>query len=399
MSAPTNLPLPKFYEQTLRTLQPILDGDVAVGDAAVQAQLSKATDDLYTVSRMLQSLGVFSSNEGQEELSDRDLVFMTVPWVLGEAEQRGGIGSPQQRTEALRRSETAYHAFRQLLRSYGIDVNEASDATGTALPADPGKRREAKIAAYKREKELKEKVAVSLLPSFFHGQADQQAALPSHPSSSSNPTVFILDLLTAEDSTSTSVNEEEKDLRSATLSLLSLLLTLATGTQANTAMELELLRHAPPEPSQGPLEDPRAKRQEETDSAWRLDRPAAASYKPKDLISGGGRVLRPFTIMPSMGGLSDRERLNSEVFRASHRLPTMTIDEYLAEEQRRGNIITGGGQASYDQPTESELMELEGEMDNYAAEEAQEKKRQKDENWARFADENQKGAGNTTNRG
>lgn len=100
-----------------------------------------------------------------------------------------------------------------------------------------------------------------------------------------------------------------------------------------------------------------------------------------------------------MGALSERERLQSEVFRASHRLPTMTIDEYLAEEQRRGNIITGGGQASYDKPTESELMELEGEMDNYAAEEAQEKKRQKDEKWAQYTDDNRKGAGNTMNKG
>jgi hypothetical protein len=41
--------------------------------------------------------------------------------------------------------------------------------------------------------------------------------------------------------------------------------------------------------------------------------------------------------------LSDRERIRSEVFRSSHRLPTMTIDEYLEEERRQGNIITGGG--------------------------------------------------------
>lgn len=211
--------------------------------------------------------------------------------------------------------------------------------------------------------------------------------------------MFILELLSSDDPSSTSVNPEEKDVRSATLALLSLLSALTTGAQANTAMELELLRHAPPEPQQGPLEDPRARRHDEEDAAWRLDRPAPGAAKPKDLISGGGRVLRPFTILPSMGALSDRERLHSEVFRSSHRLPTMTIDEYLAEEQRRGNVITGGGQASYDAPTESELMELEGEMDNFAAEDAQEKKRQKDENWARFADDNRKGAGNTMNKG
>ena len=68
-----------------------------------------------------------------------------------------------------------------------------------------------------------------------------------------------------------------------------------------------------------------------------------AQLKPRQLISGGGRVLRPFTILPTTNGLSDRERFQGEVFRSSHRLPTMTIDEYLEEERRRGNIITGGG--------------------------------------------------------
>lgn len=106
-------------------------------------------------------------------------------------------------------------------------------------------------------------------------------------------------------------------------------------------MELDILASAPIQPIQ-PSSDPRSNRSEEEDNTWRLDR-APSQAKPKELISGGGRVLRPFTILPSTMGLSDRERLRSEVFRADHRLPTMTIDEYLAEEQRRGNIITGGG--------------------------------------------------------
>lgn len=107
-------------------------------------------------------------------------------------------------------------------------------------------------------------------------------------------------------------------------------------------MELAILAQAPAEPSQGPLEDPRQRRTEDDDATWRLDR-APGTYKPRELISGGGRVLRPFTILPSTAAMSDRERLRSDVFRSGHRLPTMTIDEYLAEEDARGNIIRGGG--------------------------------------------------------
>lgn len=192
------------------------------------------------------------------------------------------------------------------------------------------------------------------------------------------------------------MNEEEKETRTATLDLLSLLHDLTLSAQSNNAMELELLSHAP-EPSQGPLQDPTKSREE--DNTWRLDRPPG-SYKPRNLISGGGKVLRPFTILPSTAAMSDKARLQSEVFRSSHRLPTMTIDEYLAEEDARGNIIRGGGQASYDAPTESELLELAAEDDGtVGAAEAEEKKRAKEENWARFTDENKKGEGNTLNRG
>ena len=57
-------------------------------------------------------------------------------------------------------------------------------------------------------------------------------------------------------------------------------------------------------------------------------------------------------------------------------------------------------QASYDAPTESELLELAAEEDGtvLGAEKA-EQKRQKEEKWATFTDSNKKGAGNTMNRG
>ena len=53
------------------------------------------------------------------------------------------------------------------------------------------------------------------------------------------------------------------------------------------------------------------------------------------------KPLRPFTILSQ--GSSSRTRIQAGVFQPDHRLPTMTIDEYLEEEKRRGNIITGGG--------------------------------------------------------
>jgi hypothetical protein len=56
-------------------------------------------------------------------------------------------------------------------------------------------------------------------------------------------------------------------------------------------------------------------------------------------------------------------------------------------------------QASEDAPTSSEILQLASEQDGTrSATMADDQKREKDENWARFTEENAKGAGNTMNR-
>ncbi|KAK1926393.1 TAP42-like protein [Papiliotrema laurentii] len=396
----TNLPLPVYYAQTLQSLLPIFDDSLSLSDASTQATLSQALDNLHLISRMISSLAVFSDNERIEELGDGEIIFMTLGWVIGEAEAKGGLGGVDDRKATLQRSENAFNVFLSLLSSYKVlspdEQAESSAMAGEAgLPRDPAKRREAKIRQYKREKELREQIS---------------AQTRNHPAASSTPLAFILALLPSTSDRpsvvsmstgSTSVNEELPDQREVTLLLLRLLHTLALSSLGSIKMELEILASAPIEPSSvaAGLQDPRAMRNEEEDDTWRLDR-AARQARPKELISGGGRVLRPFTILPSTIGMSDRERLRTEVFRSDHRLPTMTIDEYLEEEDRRGNIIRGGGQASADAPTESELLALAAENDGTAeAEEKGEQKRLKEENWAQYAEENKRGAGNTMNRG
>ncbi|OCF59109.1 hypothetical protein L486_03610 [Kwoniella mangroviensis CBS 10435] len=397
----TNLPLPQFYSQTLSTLQPIFDDTLPISDSSTQSTLTSALDNLYLIQRMINSLGVFSENESIDEIGEKEVVFMSVNWVIGAAEEKGGLGGRDDRISTLQRAETAYASYLELLNSYGVLSSEEQAESSAAAsgqssePKDPAKKREAKIRQYKREKELREDIANSL---------------PNQPESSSSPITFLLSLLPSTSNRpsaipnstgSTSVNQEDSDeiSKSTTILILRLLHTLTIASLSSISMEMKLLSNAPP--SIVPLadRDPREIRREEEDSTWKLDR-QPSKYKPRELISGNGRVLRPFTILPSTSNMSDRERLKSGVFKQSWRLPTMTIDEYLEEEQRRGNIITGGGQASYDAPTESELLESAAENDGSAlAEEKAEQKRLKDENWARFADENKKGAGNTMNKG
>ena len=65
--------------------------------------------------------------------------------------------------------------------------------------------------------------------------------------------------------------------------------------------------------------------------------PARATWgRNKPLLNKEGRPLQPFVIT------NKRQQLQDQVFRPGWSLPTMTIDEYLQQEEERGNIIRGG---------------------------------------------------------
>lgn len=153
-------------------------------------------------------------------------------------------------------------------------------------------------------------------------------------------------------------------------------------------------------------QDLRARQRKEVDDTWRLDTSSstAARNDPTQLLDKQGRVLRPFTILPSTSSTTSydtRLRLQNSVFQPSHRLPTMSIDEYLSIEQERGNILKGGGAKN------SEESRMEGEMkraweeeednaEGYVREEGLlGKKREQDD----YRDSHRRGEGNRMNMG
>lgn len=133
------------------------------------------------------------------------------------------------------------------------------------------------------------------------------------------------------------------------------------------------------------------------------------------LLNDKGKPLRPFTITSAKGGatsrtagyqvlptrdLNERQHMHDAVFQPSHRLPTMSIDEYLEEEARRGNILTGGGAQVAAKATPTKTRASRSEMDGtQEAEEAREEARQEIMYWDEFKESNKRGAGNTMNRG
>jgi len=159
------------------------------------------------------------------------------------------------------------------------------------------------------------------------------------------------------------------------------------------AQELQLLAFAPPPSHSAPAAQPADERERERngrrpgDAGYsdKLDTPLsqlAANGKAGPILSKDGKPLQPFVL------LDQRQRIQQGVFRPGHSLPTMTIDEYLEEEKRRGGIVEGGGE-------QSGLRPEVDEDDVGKADEETMKARE----WDEFKEANPKGSGNTLNRG
>lgn len=176
---------------------------------------------------------------------------------------------------------------------------------GSIFPTDIATRREAKIAIYKQTKEVEAKM----------------------------------------ERLRTSLHAADEDItRQIYLSSVELAIFKAFETLDSINQEAELLaKFAPPSMSSAEIalqRDGREKDRRGDGYSERLDHPSTfTSNKAGPLLSKEGKPLRPFTLI-------DRKAMTKDVFKSGHNLPTMSIDEYLEEERRRGNIIEGGGEKS-----------------------------------------------------
>jgi immunoglobulin-binding protein 1 len=100
------------------------------------------------------------------------------------------------------------------------------------------------------------------------------------------------------------------------------------------------------------------------------------------LLDKSGKPLQPFTLTEK------RTQLKDGVFRPGHSLPTMSIDEYLEEEKRRGGILDSDNGAN------GRAVEFDEDNDAHA-----DAATMKAREWDEFVEANPKGAGNTINRG
>ncbi|KAI9676283.1 MAG: hypothetical protein M1829_003112 [Trizodia sp. TS-e1964] len=273
-------------------------------------------------------ISLFSSNETLEDISSKDLQYLLIDFYLAELTLKSSHdgGLVESRKTTLARARGNYEAFLKLLDSYDLlspkDVELFERFVETpdtfmivASTSDAAAKREKKIARYREEKELKNKLEVV------------KQYLDSHPDALRN---------------------DEQALRDLHLTNLRLSIHQTFQSLESISLELQVLAVAPTTPAfpTPVVSDTRQESRQDTYSEpldaglsrLRLSNPSGP------ILSPAGKPLQPFTL------LDTRSRLRHGVFRPGHNLPTMTIDEYLEEERRRGGILDSGEEESGRQP-------------------------------------------------
>lgn len=345
-----------------------LEGAFEVTDPNYREVLSNAVDDYVECLDLISQLRIFSPNESLEDLSTSDLPYLLVHYHLAELIQKIPSKSPSERTQLLDRSRSCYERFLAALDSYSLlepqyskmfEAYTEDPVIFSTTPSDPAARRNSKIANFKAEQALKQKLAF-LRRNPGYGDMDAEDGLGG----------------------------DEEIVRQVHLANLALSVHITFQQLESLNREADILAQAPEPllPQASTVEEDERRRREtlrEDGLSDRLDRPfkRLQSFNGP-LLSKEGKPLQPFTITGS------RQDLAQQVFRPGHNLPTMSIDEYLEEEKRRGGIIEGGGEASWHRP----------EPDEDDIEKADEET-MKARAWDEFVEANPKGSGNTLNRG
>lgn len=352
------------------------------------AASEKVLQMLSDVARAADALSVISPNDRLDEISTPALRMFLIPSLQADVQTRARIDPAEDRVTQRRKqvdaSIGAARTFFAMVRRHSALPDSVvtllrpymtKDAQQPMAPAD---KRMFKIQVLKLEKAAQARL-VAFRDAYRHR--------PTPPAD-----VFYDPLV--ESGADDDDDTEMVPVVSATLevppvahlrSYLMLLIVLHALRTANALesllQEKELLQAPPmPEAADAP-----------TDTTWRLDPSWTSRASDAPLLSESGRPLRPFTIIPK------REQLKSEVFRPSHRLPTMSIDEYLEEETRRGRILPS---TDKDAPTPRAQRQVESEQDGTrTADEAEEAARQEAIYWDAYTESHRRGEGNTMNRG
>ncbi|KAI9488437.1 TAP42-like protein [Zychaea mexicana] len=353
MTSLDNLSLGELFTTGQAYLTELEETSLASIDPEYQAKVRDALSRLERANDLVRQLSIFSSNELLDDINTQDLRFLLIPVYLGDLTLK--VTDPNRNRQSI--LETAKNYFdtflslceeHQLMRSEDLRAyKNRQEGDNATIRLNAASQRQQKIEQYKREK------------------------------ATENQLKELRAQLNETDNAANDRDDMERDLVQAAIQLYiikALQHLRAIDQELVMVKEMETMAEDRRRMVSGSQQDePQPRDRRIPPPTWGRDKP---------LMNKQGKPLQPFVIT------NKRQQLKDQVFRPGHSLPTMTIDEYLQQEEERGNIIKGGGKS----PPEKEEID---DNDHEALDADTMKKRE----WDEFTEANPRGWGNRGNKG
>ncbi|KAJ2343143.1 Type 2A phosphatase-associated protein 42 [Coemansia sp. RSA 2618] len=334
------------FARAQQQLKAINSSSLASSSDEFQKQVSKVVKQLRQCVDQIRQLSLFSSNETVDDYSTSELKLILAHAYLGEALQK--VSSVDDRVSVLDQALQHYKQFLKTCQDLSI-IKQSESSTAEAkkkASQDPGLARVQKIERFKKLQAMQKETAE--LEARLGGDDDD--------------------------------DDMEEVEREFAVKLIELKVHQVQDDMGLLESEIEMARQMA-EMKKSAMERQQDSRAPSTE--WRLDTHSYREINPqtgqpdRPIFNERGQPTRPFVLT------NNRQQIKNSVFRPGWALPTMSVDEYLQQEQERGNIISGGGK---DPEPKAEI----DDNDHDALDAEVMKQRE----WDDFTDNNPRGAGN-----
>lgn len=353
------------------------------GDADAEALASGAAAMRHAVARV-DVEGVFSRNETKDDVPTENLRYALAPWYLAELASRAPTRDAAAREHALVEVSAMYEAFLERCERHDMLSESAKRSRARGAEAcDPATARDEKVARFKRERAIRQR-----LESLDAARVERtRKALAEADWDDEDPEASV-------------ATENEADERERWLLLVERAASETTDAAAVVATEREMLARRA-ETTNAPRHFFCKKAEEEaSDDARRRPYRIEASTGMGNYVIGPGGTIEPISAggyvppgrkpgaAPVGAAPTDRRAAAAlGVFRPSHTLPTMTVEQH--------------GEIEYRELVERTRREAETKA-RRAAEDAARTEEERDARelakaraWDEFKDDNPFGHGNS----
>ncbi len=362
----SNRTLKQEYKHSIKLIDDLNNSRERHDSTIFKEKLKETILSLESCELMISKLSLFSTNESLTDLITNEIPYIGLNYHLAKIYQL--IIEQNKRINSISKTIKYYCKFLNDCFNYGLlnkilskneiekikeVINNGKITYDIIKKGDAMKRREDKIKRYKIEKELTNKLQ-------FLNEKEKKNDLDD------------LDDL------------DEEVLRNLYLEQLQLFAIKSVGDLESSLTELELLQSMPSFPQrEEPARDEREAERKKKELGFTEN---LESTKPDPILSSTGKILRPFTLV------SKREDVKKKVYGYGQYMPTMSVEEYIDEEIKRGGILPDSSNTG----TNKKGDESSDDEDDY---EASDRKTYEKRDWDEFADWNKRGSGNRTNMG